>query len=168
MRGFGTGPRGCGKEVERQGQGYPSGFSRVDCEGNVLTPLAGPVQKRSNHTGKEVEKRGAIWQAFPRPLLVEMGQDSGRGLSHHGPGCDCTPLCLAFPTMTCLPPVADHGDKVLGKQHSAPSPSPQPREGFLDASTARTAVSTREYTQYSFQLQDETTLDVGGGVDLTR
>jgi hypothetical protein len=25
----------------------------------------------------------AIWQAFPRPLLVKMGQDSGRGPSPH-------------------------------------------------------------------------------------
>ena len=38
--------------------------------GECLTPLAGPMQKRSNHTGKEDGKRGAIWQAFPRPLLV--------------------------------------------------------------------------------------------------
>jgi hypothetical protein len=72
-RGFGTVPG-----VLPQGHGGEAkvtlaAFQGWTCSGNVLTPLAGPVQKRSNHTGKEVEERGAIWLPVPRPLLVEMG-----------------------------------------------------------------------------------------------
>lgn len=59
--------------------------------GNVLTPLAGPVQKRSNHTGKEVEN-GAIWLAVPRPLPSRDGVRFCPRVRRQG--CDaCTPYC---------------------------------------------------------------------------
>lgn len=77
-RGFGTGPRGCGKGTEARPR-PPERLLMGGLRGECSPPLAGPVQKRSNHTGKEVEKRGRSGRHSRGPLLFQMGQDTGRG-----------------------------------------------------------------------------------------
>lgn len=74
MRGFGTGPRGCGKGTERRGQGPPSGFSWVGSEGSVHHRLQGRCRSVPTIQGRRLRNGGDLAGIPEAPCSLRWGK----------------------------------------------------------------------------------------------